>query len=80
MGLAKRILSWLVEVLTSEELRMAVATGPNDRNQPSEGDMPDNTMILEVCGGLVIIDEITATVRLAHSSVQEYLLHHFFTL
>lgn len=79
MKLANRILSWLVaakEVLQSEELRMAIATGPNDQDLPSEGDMPDNTMILEVCGGLVVIDldEITAIVRLAHYSVQEYLL------
>lgn len=82
MKLAKRILSWLIaakEVLTPEELRMVVATGPNDQSLPSEGDLPDNTMILEVCGGLVIIDEITATVRLAHYSVQEYLLQHSFT-
>ncbi|KAI5846625.1 hypothetical protein DFP73DRAFT_631040 [Morchella snyderi] len=82
MKLAKRVLSWLVaakEVPKPKELRMAVAMGPDDQGPPSKGDMPDNTMTPEVCGGLVMIDEITATVRLSHYSIQEYLLQSPFT-
>lgn len=75
--LAYKVLSWLVKarrVLTLAELRMAVSIEQTDKDPPSEGDMPDDAMLVEVCGGLAIIDQNSNTVRLAHYSVQEYLM------
>lgn len=39
-----------------------------------ELDLPDKTTLIDVCTGLVTLDEDMGTVRLAHYTVQEYLL------
>lgn len=72
------ILSWLVKArrtLTVEELLVAVSI-EDGRYELDELDLPDKTTILDVCAGLVTIDENINTVRLAHYTVQEYLLNN----
>lgn len=73
--LANTILVWLVKArrtLTIGGLRVAVSIreGATDAN---DEDMPDEVMVVEVCAGLVVVNERTNTVQLAHYSVQEYL-------
>lgn len=37
-------------------------------------DLPDSAILLDVCAGLIIIDELSGTVKLAHYTIQEYLV------
>lgn len=72
--LAFKSLSWLVRArrpLTVEELRIAVSVEPG-RYELDKLDLPATETLLHVCGGLVTVDG--STIRLAHYSVQEYLL------
>lgn len=72
--LAFKSLSWLVRAkrpLTVEELRIAVSIEPN-RYELDRLDLPAAETIIQVCAGLVTVDG--STIRLAHYSVQEYLL------
>lgn len=74
--LASKSLSWLVRArrpLTVEELRIAVSVEPG-RYELDELDLPATETLLHVCGGLVTVDG--STIRLAHYSVQEYLLEN----
>lgn len=74
--LALKVLSWLVkakQLLTVDEIRIAVSVEPN-RYELDELDLPDMATLLDVCAGLVIIDEETNTIRLAHYTVQEYIV------
>jgi hypothetical protein len=76
IDLALRVFSWLLKarrVLTVEEIKIAVSVQPG-RYELDELDLPDRPTLLEVCGGLVTIDEDTDTVRFAHYTVQEYLV------
>lgn len=82
MNLAFRTLSWLVKaqkVLTVQELQLAVSV-EQERIIFDEEDLPDKKTILDVCASLVTIDDTgfginrPSTVRLAHYTVQEYLL------
>lgn len=73
--LAIKILSWIVKAqraLTVEEIQVAVSINPN-LYALDELDVPEKAALLEVCASLVIIDE-SNIVRLAHLTVQEYLL------
>lgn len=73
-GLAFKSLSWLVRAkrpLMVEELRIAVSIEPN-RYELDRLDLPAAETIIHVCAGLVTVDG--STIRLAHYSVQEYLL------
>lgn len=73
--LAFNILCWLAkakQTLTIEELQTAVAIEHN-RYELSELDLADTLTLVDVCAGLVVFDEHTGTVRLAHYTVQEYL-------
>jgi ankyrin repeat protein len=73
--LAIKILSWIVKAqraLTVEEIQIAVSINPN-LSALDELDVPEKATLLEVCASLVIIDE-SNFVRLAHLTVQEYLL------
>lgn len=77
MELALAILSWLVKarrILTVEEIQEAVSV-ELDRYELDEFDLPDRTTMLDVCAGLVMIDE-NNKVRLVHYTVQEYLLEN----
>jgi hypothetical protein len=76
--LAIRILSWLVKsrkVLTVHALQLALAVDP-DRTGFDELDLHDLTTMLDVCASLITYDENTTTIRLAHYTIQEYLLNH----
>lgn len=74
--MAIKVLSWLVKArrtLTVHEMMTAVSVEPG-RFELDELDPPDITTLLDVCGGLAIIDESSNIIRLAHLTVQEYLL------
>ncbi|RPB12685.1 hypothetical protein P167DRAFT_535690 [Morchella conica CCBAS932] len=76
IDLALRVFSWLLEairVLTVKEIKIAVSVQPS-RYELDELDLPNRPTLLEVCSGLVTIDEETDTVRFAHYTVQEYLV------
>lgn len=76
--LAFKILSWLVRAqrtLTVNEIRVAVSVEPG-RYELEEIDLPDRTTLLDLCAGFVTIDEFNDTIRLAHPTVQEYLLRN----
>lgn len=76
--LALKVFAWLVRAgrpLTLSEMRVAVSVEP-DRYELDELDYPDPMTLLDVCGGLVTIDEETDGIRLAHYTVQEYLVQH----
>ncbi|RPB14017.1 hypothetical protein P167DRAFT_477962, partial [Morchella conica CCBAS932] len=73
--MALKILLWLVKArrtLTVDEIRVAISI-EDDRYELDELDLPDIATLLDICAGLVIIDEDTNTIRLAHYTVQEYL-------
>lgn len=74
--LAKKIFSWLVKAmrtLTVDELQMAVAVELG-RYELSNIDLPDRTTLLDVCAGLVTIDEKSNTIRLTHYTIQQYFM------
>lgn len=76
--LALTVLSWLVKAqrtLTVAEIREAVSA-ELDRYELDGWDLPDETTLLDVCASLITIDKNTKTVRLAHYTVQEYLLRN----
>lgn len=54
---------------------MAVSV-KQDRTAFDEQDFPDKKTLIDVCAGLVTIDDTSNTVRLAHYTVQEYLLSY----
>lgn len=74
--LAIQVLTWLFQAkrtLTIGEIQTAVSVKPG-RYELEELDLPDRATLLDVCGGLVVVDENSDTIRLAHYTVQEYLL------
>lgn len=78
--LAFTILSWLVKAkrtLTVEELQIAVAI-EQYRYELDDMDLADRATLLDVCASLVVIDESSdiATIKLAHYTVQEYLVEN----
>ncbi|EWZ30352.1 hypothetical protein FOZG_15843 [Fusarium oxysporum Fo47] len=73
-GLAVQVLSWITcakRPLTVKELRhaLAVEVGTNELNIDA---LPDTSIIVQVCIGLVTIDESDGIIRLAHYTTQEY--------
>lgn len=76
VDLAIRILSWLVKakrVLAVGEIQTAVSIEP-EQYKLEEIDLPDKATLLDLCAGLVTVDESSNTIRLAHPTVREYLL------
>ncbi|KAH0538694.1 hypothetical protein FGG08_004711 [Glutinoglossum americanum] len=76
MVLAQRIFKWVVcakRPLLITELGEAVAFGPGDRWWNTEK-IPDATRLIQACRSLVVFDEDDKTVRLAHHTVQQFLL------
>jgi hypothetical protein len=76
--LAFSILFWLVKarrVLTVRELQIAVSIG-QDWFTLDLQDLPNKKTILDVWASLVTIDDTNDMVRLAHYTIQEYLLKH----
>ena len=74
-ALAQRIFKWIVcakRPLLITELAEAIAFGPSDRSwDPTK--IPDHSRLIQACGNLVVFDD-DRTVRLAHHSVQQFLL------
>ena len=74
--LAQRILKWIIcakRPLLLTELAEAVAFGPTDRSWDATK-IPNASRLIQTCGYLVIFDEDDKTVRLAHHTVQQFLL------
>jgi len=73
--LAQRIFKWIVcakRPLLVTELADAIAFGPSDRSwDPTK--IPDHSRLIQACGNLVVLDD-DGTVRLAHHTVQQFLL------
>lgn len=71
-------LGWLSKpslTFTVEALLVAISVGQGQKAL-DEQDLPDKETILDICVGLVTIDENTNTIQLAHYTVQEYLLQN----
>lgn len=74
--LAFKIISWFVKaqrVPIVRELQLAVSV-EQDSTIFDEMALPDRNTLLDVCASLVTVDGKEGTVRLAHYTVQEYLL------
>ena len=73
--LARQVISWIFYAkrpLKVSELREMLAVEPEDTKFDPFG-LHERDLILEVCCGLVSIDEQDETIRLVHYSFQEYL-------
>lgn len=71
-----KIMMWMVcarRPLRVEELQEAVAFDTPDKRWNS-GKIPDGDKIMKSCHGLVIRDTDDGKVRLAHHTVQQYLV------
>ena len=76
MALAQRIFKWVVcakRPLLLCELAEAVAFGPSDKSWDA-GKIPTQSRLIQACGNLVVFSEDDKTVRLAHHTVQQFLL------
>lgn len=76
--LAVKIISWLVKAqrtLTVNEIQTAISIEPG-RYELEAMDLSDKITLLDVCAGLVTIDESNDTIHLAHPTVREYLLRN----
>ncbi|KAI9861085.1 MAG: hypothetical protein M1813_005514 [Trichoglossum hirsutum] len=74
--LAQRIFKWVIcakRPLLITELGEAVAFGPTDLSWDAEG-VPSASRLIQACRSLVVFDEDDRTVRLAHHTVQQFLL------
>lgn len=75
VAMALNTLCWLTKArrtLTIEELRIAVSIVPNS-SELKEDFLADGMVLTDICAGLVVIDD-NGTIRLAHFTVQKYLL------
>lgn len=67
-GLALSVLRWIVKAsrpLRITELLEAVAVEGGDKGLSEDG-LPSKTTVIDVCAGLVTVDEISQVVRLTH--------------
>jgi ankyrin repeat protein len=75
--LAKRMFQWIIcarRPLHVKELREAIAFTINDQFFDREKLPTDMPRLIRGCGNLVVIDEDTEQVQLAHYTVQQYIL------
>ncbi|KAF3191573.1 hypothetical protein TWF106_004296 [Orbilia oligospora] len=73
-ALALRVLSWLTHAkrpFSVEELCHGLAVEPDTTSLDDEN-LPAPKLLINVCGGLVVIDRESSTIRLAHLTVREY--------
>ena len=73
--LARKVFAWATVAkrpLHVEELREAVAFGPEDKTW-EEDKIPDEGPMLESCRGLIVKDQDDETVHFAHHTVRQYL-------
>jgi len=76
VALALNTLCWLTKAhrtLTINELQIAVAVQPN-ASKLDEEFVPHESVLRDICAGLVVIDDQSGTVRLVHFTVQQYIL------
>jgi hypothetical protein len=72
--LALSVLSWITKArrtLTVDELRVAVSVErlePGEYKLDDQEDLPKPSILTDVCVGLVVIDDISNTIRLAHNT------------
>lgn len=74
--IALRMFRWTVcsrRLMKAEELQEAVAFEKSDMFWDRDK-IPDETLMIETCRGLLVRDEEDRTVRFAHHTVQQYLL------
>ncbi|KAF8160374.1 ankyrin repeat-containing domain protein [Mycena galopus ATCC 62051] len=72
--IAYQTLTWVANAKrpsTAVELQTALAIEPNAKSLDKENIL-DIDLILEVCAGLVIMDEMLSSVQLVHYTTQEY--------
>ncbi|KAI5837755.1 hypothetical protein DFP73DRAFT_286072 [Morchella snyderi] len=75
VALAWRVLGWLVKTKLKpsiDELR-AVVSVDNDMTKITEADMPETGLLVEVCAGLVTVEQSSNSVQLVHYTVEEYM-------
>ncbi|KAJ9204753.1 hypothetical protein DTO166G4_7855 [Paecilomyces variotii] len=75
---ALQILSWLTycrRVLFAQELQHALATRPGDKDLDRRF-LPELDIIDSLCAGLVVFDQRSGIIRLAHYTTKEYLIDH----
>jgi hypothetical protein len=75
--LARRVISWIVfakRALIVNELRQAIAIEELEENEDELEDegLVEEDLMIDVCAGLVIVDNESQIVRLIHYSTQEY--------
>lgn len=74
--LSLKILKWIsaaTRPLQFQELQTAISIEDGDAEIDEEGFLDAKTMV-DLCGGLIAIDQETSAVRFVHHTVQEYIL------
>ena len=69
--LANKVLSWIVYAhrpLSLQELQCAIAISTPDMLNMDPEALVDEFILIDVCAGMVIIDEETSIIRLIHKS------------
>lgn len=77
--LAMNILTWLTagyRTFTVGEIRVAASLIPGQGTLDEGEDLPDHETMLDVCAGLVTIDEVSNSIRLSHLTVHDYLVRN----
>jgi len=76
-SMAPKILQWIVcakRPLTMEELKEAIAFGPVDRSWDASKVPTDSKKLVRACANLITFDDDGNTLRLAHYTIQQFLL------
>ncbi|KAK6329945.1 hypothetical protein TWF718_003372 [Orbilia javanica] len=76
VSLASKVLSWVCLAkrnLSVQELREAVAIEIGSR-ELNRGRLSPDSLLIDVCKGLIILDERDQIIRLAHATVQDFLI------
>jgi ankyrin repeat protein len=76
-GLAAKVLSWIVSAVRPikiSELQHAIAISnlEDEENFLEEDALPDSSLLVDVCCGMVTIDEKSRDIRLIHYTTQQY--------
>ncbi|KAK6508725.1 hypothetical protein TWF506_010803 [Arthrobotrys conoides] len=74
--IAEKTLSWLLVTkspLQIQDLLVALAIEPGTFEIPEDQQLLQST-VLDICAGFIVVDESSGIVKLAHETVQEYLI------
>lgn len=72
--LAEKALCWIAysfRPLSAGELQEALAIDPEEKDFDDEA-LPSINLVLDVCAGLLVLDQESGKIRLVHSTVQDY--------